>query len=109
MLNQALLLKDFWTRFHQNENVPDRIFALKQYSGIKLNRRKDLPLYIKRAKFNKNKRDKFRYLDKYCRVCNNAPVIRHHIIMLSNGGKNNMQNVIEICKNCHKQIHPWMN
>ena len=44
-----------------------------------------------------------------CEVCNiNDAYCMHHIWPLSMGGKNNKENLIAICEECHEEIHPWM-
>src|SRR4030065_2432426 len=61
-------------------------------------RRQDF-LVLKKVKL------KFKYP---CFVCLNKSEARHHIIGLDNGGTNAKKNVIPICNNCHKEIHPWL-
>jgi len=33
----------------------------------------------------------------------------HHIVPLEYGGSNEPDNLNMLCKDCHKQIHPWLN
>lgn len=32
----------------------------------------------------------------------------HHIIEVQNGGSNATRNLIQICFECHKKLHPWL-
>lgn len=34
--------------------------------------------------------------------------IWHHVIQLQNGGYNARRNLVEICNQCHAEIHPWL-
>ena len=45
-----------------------------------------------------------------CLVCKEETAYcNHHIQLLVNGGVNSDYNLIPICRNCHKQIHSWLN
>lgn len=44
-----------------------------------------------------------------CRICNvRSANVRHHIIMLKNGGADLGWNRINVCYQCHQNIHPFM-
>ncbi len=43
-----------------------------------------------------------------CFVCGDWATARHHIIQLQNGGEANRRNVVNLCHDCHRRIHPWM-
>lgn len=44
-----------------------------------------------------------------CEVCKkNIAYCKHHIVPLSRGGNNSDTNLINICLDCHKKIHPFM-
>ena len=46
---------------------------------------------------------------KICFVCRHHKVEHiHHIVMVKNGGTNDEENIIGICKKCHCLIHEWM-
>lgn len=42
-----------------------------------------------------------------CAICgwNKASCDVHHIIPVSNGGKNEITNLITLCPNCHRMVH----
>jgi len=52
--------------------------------------------------------------DNYvCQNCkkpiNDYYLIRtHHIIPVSEGGNNELSNLITLCDDCHSEIHPWL-
>ncbi len=65
----------------------------------------------KRTTFNKlkNKRRKYRFKgDDLCFACGEQAQVRHHIIWLKNGGRNNKRNICFLCHSCHSEIHPWL-
>jgi 5-methylcytosine-specific restriction endonuclease McrA len=44
-----------------------------------------------------------------CWACNGwADLVRHHIIQLQSGGSNWHLNIVRICGECHRRIHPWL-
>lgn len=43
-----------------------------------------------------------------CFACSLPSQQRHHIILLKNGGSNHRRNIIKICFDCHKCIHPYL-
>jgi len=43
---------------------------------------------------------------KQCKVCGSDKQLQvHHIIPVSLGGKNNIENLMVVCNNCHLKIH----
>ena len=43
------------------------------------------------------------YID--CEVCKSQAVEIHHIIKKSQGGKDNVENLIAVCRSCHNKAH----
>ncbi len=37
-----------------------------------------------------------------------ADVFNHHIVQLQHGGSNHHRNLVRICGECHRVIHPWL-
>ncbi len=35
-------------------------------------------------------------------------VHRHHVVQIQWGGRNIERNVVHLCRNCHRSLHPWM-
>jgi len=63
---------------------------------------------INEKKYKKRRARKHRVKGK-CFVCKLKNAISpHHIILLKNGGMDNIHNRISICEECHKIIHPWI-
>lgn len=53
---------------------------------------------------------KIELIEKYdcCQICkfDFKPILQiHHITPISNGGKNDVENLLVVCPNCHKIIH----
>lgn len=48
-----------------------------------------------------------RRINKHCPLCGmmNATLEKHHIVPRSVGGGNSRDNLIEICRKCHLEIH----
>ena len=43
-----------------------------------------------------------------CKVCGKKTTTKHHIILLKDGGLNEKINLMPICYDCHKKVHPWI-
>lgn len=41
----------------------------------------------------------------FCEVCRSIAVDIHHITYRSQGGQNNIENLIALCRNCHNRAH----
>lgn len=65
-----------------------------------------------KSKLKPNVNNPIRYNGKIatCRLCEEVDArCRHHIIQLQHGGFNKGNNILALCNDCHKLIHPWMN
>lgn len=65
----------------------------------------------RRTKFDKVKNKRQRYKlrpNQSCLACGELAYVRHHIIWLKNGGRNNQRNICFLCHSCHAQVHPWL-
>lgn len=38
----------------------------------------------------------------------NKATIRHHVVLLSRGGRNKRNNIVPLCNDCHTKLHPHM-
>lgn len=45
---------------------------------------------------------------KWCACCMNIGTVTHHIIQVKNGGGACNNNLIPLCNDCHKKVHPWI-
>lgn len=43
-----------------------------------------------------------------CVVCGEPAYCWHHVVPLINGGTNSPKNLVPVCRDCHKIIHPYM-
>lgn len=95
------------SRFWERARREDKLKLLQEYSGVKLFTEKRL--VRKREQFNK---DPFFYeihrTNKKCFVCAGQAKVRHHVILLKNGGRNTVKNIVKLCNECHGKIHPWL-
>ena len=54
------------------------------------------------------RRKKKHISDGPCEVCGGRANYKHHITPLISGGLNTNINMLNICENCHVEIHTWM-
>jgi 5-methylcytosine-specific restriction endonuclease McrA len=111
-----LWLKDFGKHYRKkgNKELASKPFKvtlrrLKHLGTLKCVYKNPRPLETKRKAFD-SKVQKSRYLRfGKCFLCyQDAYLVRHHIVWLSNGGGNEKSNVVTLCEYCHAEIHPWL-
>ena len=108
-----LWLDDFWAELGGNKNTGYKISQRKKLSQLK--RLSQVVIDNKHSKeklrnvFNcvKYKRHSLNTHPK-CFVCFGLADVRHHIILIKNGGINNKRNLVSLCNDCHAKIHPWL-
>lgn len=112
----AQLLKDFWSRNgirwsvspqEWHETIAD-LQRMGEYKIVYSNPKITMEKHRKEFDKVKNKRSKYRLSHALCLACGTKAQIRHHIIWLKNGGRNNKRNVCFLCKPCHEAVHPWL-
>ena len=114
LLNKKLIA-EFWDKFGGTKNTGYnyssmyKLNALIEMSKIKIQFKVGRSTPEKRNIFNsiKHKRHQFRS-HELCFVCQTRGEVRHHIILLNNGGINSKKNIVTLCKICHAEIHPWL-
>jgi len=52
------------------------------------------------------------YYDYTCQRCgykseSARKIVAHHIVYLTDGGKNNLDNLVALCSQCHKYVHDY--
>jgi hypothetical protein len=112
------LLKQFWDVYgnHQNGNLTSRKAPSPKGREAVLNALVDLGkvrlLYNSthdRNNFEKRKKTVKAFNNfKKCFACKEPASVRHHIIWLKNGGRNQKNNIVGLCHPCHKEIHHWL-
>lgn len=96
--------------WHETIALLQRLGEVHIYYGTSLAPKRS-PLEKRRAKFDRVKNIRQRYMFKkgdVCMACGGAPNVRHHIIWLKHGGRNCRRNVCFLCNACHAEIHPWL-
>ena len=107
-------LNFFWSKFGGKKidisnNYSAKISLLIFMSKIVINYKKQQTLEERRQKFNNIKYSRHSLTShKKCFACPNLANVRHHIILLNNGGINSKRNLVSLCNECHKKIHNWL-
>lgn len=115
--NQVLKehLNNFWLSLGGNKNTGAgiseklKLEKLIRMSEVVIQYKEQSSLGYRREKFNKVKF--FRHSLKShhkCFICTNLADVRHHIVLLKNGGINSKRNLVSLCNNCHGKIHNWL-
>ncbi len=40
-----------------------------------------------------------------CYVCESRAQVRHHVVPVSHGGRNKLNNLVPLCHSCHQELH----
>ena len=109
-----ILLTSFWDSMGgrknngEKESYNKKLLLLQDFSKKEIIRKND---YSKknRIKFENVKLHRHSLKShKKCFVCQNTAELRHHIILIKNGGTNCKKNLLSLCNKCHNKIHPWL-
>lgn len=97
------LLYDF--RFNSTDKTSqEKISLLLEYSNKILCATSGSNLDLMREEFRQSRTR----LQEMCFVCDKKADVRHHVICLKNGGRNVRDNIVSLCRGCHKKIHDWL-
>lgn len=102
---------DLWTLWNSVSvlsSMEEKISVLQEMARRQYDWLTPKRLRKRRRKFNRRKYSILRLTDSECWVCGAPGEIRHHVIQLQNGGRNEVLNVIPLCYFCHGEIHPWL-
>ena len=102
------VLKQFWAE----SNTEDRLLLLQKMSEVVIKVVSYEQLTKKRRNFDGIKNTRFTIVrGSKCWACNlGDATIRHHVILLKNGGPVTAKtNIVRLCTDCHRRIHPWLN
>jgi len=109
-LEQAGLLDDFDEQiryfWQEVKNGSDKLKLLSKMSEVKVVPKKQ-PGSIRNEFVQQGYKLNMRR-DEYCFVCQTVSTARHHIILIKNGGRNQAGNIVALCYQCHKHLHPWI-
>lgn len=104
----AELLEGFWLRANQAQSRRGRLMLLRGMAALKLAPDPYVEHSTSRGRhtFQKQKsRGQYR-LQGWCWICRNeTPDHRHHILPLKNGGRNRKANIVNLCEDCHRDVH----
>lgn len=106
-------LNEFWAKWREFSvltSLTERYELLKHmaHQVYQINPLGKLHNHRMRRRFNVFKQDDLPLDGKVCGCCEAPAEIRHHIIPITNGGHNDKLNLLELCRACHEEIHPWM-
>ena len=87
----------------------DKIKILKDLAEVVVDPISIETLIQRRRNFDKKKNASFPLANAICWVCDMPAEIRHHVVLLKNGGSaTGKRNVIYLCNRCHAEVHPWL-
>jgi hypothetical protein len=99
-------LEEFWKIAKPKEAL---LILLSHYSKAVIRVVPPEELSQKRKKFSEARHMIMPNINSYlCFCCDKVAVHRHHIISLKNGGNLGGKNLVPLCIDCHKVIHPHM-
>jgi hypothetical protein len=102
------LLKSFHDRAKYLTTSGDKLKLLKELAQCVVDPIAWSVLAKRRRNFDSKKNKKFPLNDTKCWVCDGYTEVRHHVIMLKNGGPPTAKNnIVYLCNSCHCDIHPW--
>lgn len=103
-----LALERFWKQAARAKSRGGRLFLLRQIVAVRLPDDPYVPHDASEARrhFQKRKQKGRFTLQGWCWVCEReSPDHRHHIVPLKHGGRNIRKNVVNLCRNCHGDVH----
>lgn len=113
MKMHKIYCKNFWDQ-HRNRKENYRRSVSRQGKEKCLQSLRDMGnIYLHynsshdRKHFDEVKSKK-KYQFSICFACGGGAEIRHHIIWLKHGGRNQKNNIVGLCKKCHAEIHDWL-
>ena len=102
MSELGIVLRAFWkTAMRLAKHRGRRRALCRSYSQIKVTN--CVPYFILRRRFRMAPPK-----DRCCFCCPAPASCWHHVIQLNHGGRNTRKNLVPICRECHRIIHPWL-
>ncbi|HRY57002.1 MAG TPA: HNH endonuclease [Patescibacteria group bacterium] len=107
LLNRAMDHQTFWEI--RALYTPEEIEEMLEHSMVSLSLINYRKSYSHRRKqgFTQKIKNDCKKRDEYkCKVCHSKEgLVIHHIKEVVKGGENELDNLITLCRNCHKKIH----
>lgn len=102
-------LQKFWNGVSVLSTPEEKMAGLHKMTRYCCIRPSDKQLLDRRNKFERKKRYLLKVEDSECFVCGSINNLhRHHVIPMKNGGSNNPLNLVSLCNEHHRELHPWM-
>jgi len=107
-LPEDRVLDYFWL---MDRNGAPRPWLLEHLGHVVLNRPLDWDRAVIRRQHESGARAGTIRLNKRCCFgCSHGhcALYHHHVIEIQNGGSNASRNIVPLCFDCHKRLHPWL-
>jgi len=101
----------FWFQYNTYDDSVARLALLRRFSLVRVRQREHLGEWISDHRRAMTRVPAASSSLDICWSCGESaidPLVRHHIIQLQRGGSDSPRNLIEICRPCHAEIHPWL-
>jgi hypothetical protein len=100
--------RQFMTLFSKSDFLSFCGRSTKEQILQELKRLSLLKIWSSRSYERRRVRNKCVKFSHKCWACGGEPNVLHHVIMVKNGGPNVKENIIELCNQCHEEVHPWI-
>jgi hypothetical protein len=97
---ELLHLERFWRRVGDGA---DRLEMLQRFAEVKVER----PRKWDRLKVREYEQG-LTAESCWCCYSRDRRTYWHHVIQVQHGGSNNPHNLVSLCNDCHRRVHPWL-
>lgn len=99
------LLNRFWSRVRSGEQ---RLGLLREYAAIVVGSQTAETKQKRRGRFARSHRRGNEAGECWCCASHADFRERHHVIQIQHGGTNRPDNIVSVCRDCHRAVHPWL-
>lgn len=93
-------LERFWRRVGDGQ---DRLELLQRFAAVRVERGRTWDRLAVRALELGRAEDAC-----WCCRSRDRHTYWHHVIQVQHGGSNNSHNLVSLCHECHRRVHPWL-